>query len=70
MFNLAEIVSGLAILAIVISLWAIYYFISAIIYTMRDRWEDERMQKQIDRRNKRHSPTVTKSPTVKKMSRK
>ena len=66
MNNLQEIIVALAVLTIVISIWAIYYFIGRIIYALFDRWEDERMQKKINRYKKNHSPTVNKSPTIKK----
>lgn len=37
MFNLADIVIALAVVAIIISLWAIYYFIGQIVVVKR-RW--------------------------------
>jgi len=66
MNNLQEIIVGVSVVAIVVSIWAIYYFIARIIYTLFDRWDDERMRKRIAYHNKRHSPIVTKSPSVKK----
>jgi hypothetical protein len=57
MNNLQEIIVGLAVLVSIISIWAIYYFIGRIIYTLFDRWDDERMQRLIERERKKHSPT-------------
>ena len=46
-----------SVAVIAISIWAIQYFLARIIYTLFDRWDEERMQKLIDRAKKKHSPT-------------
>lgn len=66
MSNLIDIVIALAVLVSIVSIWAIYYFIGRIIYTLRDRWDDQRMQKLIERKQKKDSPTVTKLRSGKK----
>ena len=40
MNNLQDIIVGLAVITIIISIWAIQYFIARIIYVLRYRWDE------------------------------
>jgi hypothetical protein len=60
MFNLVDIIVTVAWLTVFFSIWGIYYFIVRIIYTVRDRWDDERMQELIERKRKKSLPHSTK----------
>lgn len=57
MFNLESILVVLSVVVIGASIWGTYYFIGRIIYTLRDRWDEEKNQELIEqaRRNENAS---------------
>ena len=55
---MAELFITISVGVVMISIWAIYYFIGRIIYTLRDRWDDEKNRKLIEQARSAGTPPL------------